>query len=544
MNPRAIGVGSGLALVAIAIAILLFRAVDPPVNVERAALRPDDASSPATPTLNPVATDPAAFEHEEVLRSAIPPSDWKSIAERPSVVIRVVDESGTPVPDSPVAWGRSTSLGLPPYRASTDPRGEIELDASELDALFEDHVEERLVVASLEAVGDAYRIERSRVQAEAEGIQFRVPMLAYVVVECVEGGNPLVDRVDVTLEARVPGESLFETFRPVREAPGRSVFLRIPVGRELVARANFLGRTLESSRDPPWISVSGSNPPIRIDFPPLARISFRAFASTGALLRHERLQLRCEADLPIGQREFVDLDAEGRGQIGWPLDREPGTEPALTLTHSAPGETRARIEVPLSGRLVRGVVELGDLRLLEVPVSWAGSVRGRDGAPIRGATVVVLDSRLARIEDSITDESGRFALRTESESEGLRIEVRAEGFLPSVRTLEREQRNLLVELARPGKIVGRLAEKERQAAPFTILGQIEPLDDPGGARTWRYLAIEVERDGTFVVADLPTGRVSLHLQRTQGSKFVEIRDLAVREDEVTIDPRLQNIEVP
>jgi hypothetical protein len=548
MDRRAYGAWVGLIAIGVSFAVALFGASDDaPVAVRPTPPAIEAGSARQRPVI--IESEAQPIERIEVVATERELESTTAPGERPSVRIRVVDSSGIPVEDSSIAWGRAREGLLPPYRSSTDANGIVMLDASELDALFGDEPEPRLAVTSLEAIGETYRVEKSRADAEATGIDLTIPAAARVVVEVLEGGAAFLGDAVVHLEGSVPG---VDGHGPIGSRPallGRAEFSRVGVGLHVRARASLHGISARSEDDPSRITAPGTITSLRIVVPLLARLSFRILDPEGAPLRDAMIGVEREgAPERLGSPTMIRLDGDGRGTIAWPIEESPSSAPRLRFSGSTPGGPATASIAPFSP-LRPGAIELGDVSLATIPLAVDGRVLTRNGEPLADASVTALsESPFRGIElRTRTNAGGEFELRLPRELGTFRLRVDAPGFLGEILEVAHGTRGVDVVLRRLGSISGslRFTGASRAAPPEVVIEVLRRVeDDAHQFLVDRSASHRIGAHGEFEITNLHPGRVRILFSKVESDESVIVDDVNVELETTSLDPRLRDVELP
>jgi RNA polymerase sigma-70 factor (ECF subfamily) len=259
----------------------------------------------------------------------------------------------------------------------------------------------------------------------------------------------------------------------------------------------------------------------------------------------------------LGASDGSRTDAEGRFRFNPWRYRAPGLSGALKIefTVRALGDARASIERELP--LPVGPVDLGDLRLIAIPIIAAGVVRDAEGQPVPLAPVSaeLYTQRAGTYEEMlsvVTDESGAFTLRAATERKRLAICTFLDG-----------RQAALVTGLTPGSAEA-LALELRLPPRSGIAGTVL-LDEGLSASSLRVHAIgadgyrrhcELRRKDLSFELPLPAGRYRLLVDASgrelwkhqesierNGIVLFEVDELVVEERGLTRDPRLQAIDL-
>jgi hypothetical protein len=238
--------------------------------------------------------------------------------------------------------------------------------------------------------------------------------------------------------------------------------------------------------------------------------------------------------------ERLPTDAEGRVRMPL-LDRwYAGSTLVLGLTH----ETGLAAEVDLSREFPPGEADLGDVAMKVPPVLVAGRLVDVDGKPVSYAQVKV--ETHAGNDPSATQwwpilwansgEDGSFSFAEGTTASDLRLAVSSQDFIdPEPLPFARGARDLMIVLERGGALAGSILAPEG-LSPTTFelrCGSQESWDNSGA----------IEADGTFVLRGLAPDSVDVSVCLVPGqARLKDIHGVAVVDGETTRDPRLQGID--
>ncbi len=473
--------------------------------------------------------------------------------------VRVVDGSGAPVSDVPVALR---------YR-DEDEVGDALVVATGSDG-----------VAELRHLQDEF--EGGRI--EGEGVSVALALLSIEPIEVPLAPGPLpagilelvlppTGRLEVRLEDSRGGlvreKSLVE-LEIVPDAPpdadaewerrylrrshddrvlrrvgsaGRVLVERIGLGLELDVRVRPLERLSPAATRGLGPTRAGELAVLRVTgLTSLSRLTGRLVRSDGSPFAGAEvstsLSVTPEEGGERGRSPALETDAEGRFALeldgDWPTS---GRFDFMLGTTTSDGQ-RWWWTNEWQAELVPGENDLGDLVLEALPLVAAGRVTDEAGRPI--AAVVELSLPGAEEGWKVSDRTtadGAFSLQARVDAPEVEVSFDAAGYAARSVTLPTGATDVVVALALGGGIEGQLlVADERAYESLSVAVRSADTEERSEASTFE--------GGRFALSDLPPGLYELLVEvHAEPESTVRIPDVRVLPGEVMRDPRLQPLDL-
>lgn len=282
----------------------------------------------------------------------------------------------------------------------------------------------------------------------------------------------------------------------------------------------------------------------------------RALDAEGKPLAGTLLQVRLggpdeDQRFQLGQARRSDAEGRFRFEIetGEWLKERPFM---VQLVHvGEDGADLAAAERPLPP-LVQGTNELGDFRLVELPVFATGRVVDGEGQPVGGARVQAMvrgvepggsEPYLQPLDRSpaLTDSLGRFTLRAAARHRELELVAKKAHLESHPIRATLGTRDLQIELVAGGDIAGRLqVDPALPASRFYVFAEPElPSGTDGETQPMR-----PDADGRFLLRGLKPGAYRVFVRDDQGwNEVASVSGVLVKAGERTNDVRLDPIDL-
>lgn len=488
----------------------------------------------------------------EVDRS--PPSElW--LDEDWTLVVQVVDESGAPRADVPVALnvqGQSAFRDDVLKATTRGAQGEAELAHAGL--VFAQ------TTGSAHAAQIAWPLDPpSEVDLDADTQPIRratlvLPPTGEVEVTIQHGdGTPWLDALPVSLEVsrlRTAATILGARRTRLESRDGRVLFRNVCLSSWVTARASIPPLSL--------VSVDGAGPTVagqrvalllredpRKDRPWLHG---RLLDESGRPLGERTLQLMLAWGEPRSMKYSSDARSASNGEFRTWLYRDPDGAAQLDLgVLDANGLLTEAVSAELNGPLGTSVTELGDLVMRRLPVLYAGRVERADGTPVARATITLSTTKPVwsgfppQMLRSVTDASGRFEMRGLVHCESMVVVARHPGFADAFVEAPPGATNLALVLERDASIEGSV-----QPSALSFGRGLYVCDRQSESIPGRYARSTADPDphtGSFAFQGLSTGKHDISLWATNWiGDAVTLAEIVLGAGEVNRDPRLQQID--
>ncbi|MCC6407475.1 MAG: hypothetical protein IT453_09925, partial [Planctomycetes bacterium] len=479
------------------------------------------------------------------------------------VAVLVVDGAGQPVGGVPVAlrasfWGNAQDR----LRARTASDGVAWL--RHVDSVLGQGAAQEwsvgLAIAAVKPIGAA--IDPTKLPTEP--VRLVLPATGSCEVRLLdERGELAADSFDVTLSAQLLGADEEQRRRTDRGAAtltdvrgGVALFPFVELGVELVAAARRPGNWAlqqERGRGP---TRAGEKAELALRLGrDVVTFAGRALDLAGAPLADRELALRIRVSggntwvQPLGS---VQSDAAGRFRLDTQVHGDATQSLTLFVESRDPRSgAAARCSLPLTSPVPKGVLELGDIVLTELPVLLAGTVVDEAGLAVAGASVSGGSHRTSDESPSFdgeegwwanarTDEQGRFELRGKADGDDFQVTAQLGERRSLPMNARRGDGELVVRLLATGAIVGRVVRDGAGGVDALVVSAqfADPTLEIDGAMA------DVAADGSFAVRRLLPGNYSISLRdQTSWNDMTSIPDIVVRAGEVTRDPRLDPIDL-
>ncbi len=499
---------------------------------------------------------------------------------RRSLSVQVRDSEGQPASGVPV------SLGISGRHWGIGGRGYEVITAGDHGIATFHGVEELLAFGvpglgwplrtHLESKARSPSVELDPEHLPDEPVVLTLPPSGRVVCNLVdEEGNPHHGVVLVRLQGK---SSLHFHFDEETVVAGPSVSWQVDPGLQLTASA----RLLDAPRDSrgPEIELTGperAGELVTVTIPvrgPAPRLTGILADEEGSPLAAQELEFRLYAQK--GERRRItnrvpsETDAEGRFELSL-LSKTVAEDLVELEVHLAgtPGLAPRVGTIPLPQELVEGTTTVGIVNLPAPSRRIVGRVMGADGAGIPSARILIsehtppsdsggagglrglgyigMDYRPLGDHVARTDAEGRFEVSLPGEDGRYTLQASKPGFEPSLQVpVEAGGDDLEIRLERGGAIVGSvLLPDPVDAFRFSIAlvdenERSREIVDPGyGCESGA-----PDLGGHFRIRRVPAGRHTLRITLAYVDELLlEVRDVEVIPGEVTVDPRLQAIDL-
>ncbi|MBK9386381.1 MAG: carboxypeptidase regulatory-like domain-containing protein [Planctomycetes bacterium] len=449
-------------------------------------------------------------------------SDAAPPATARELVVRVVDAAGEALEGAQVFFQRRPPNGEGGYATRTsDARGEVRYQIRpEWNAPGSEPLESVLHVEL--PVGA--RIERI-VDLETlppEPIELRLEDGGQLELEIVDAlgertALPCEIQFDYVAEAGNPKRPAFAVHSFHARTQSERGLWKSPLVT-FDRRWRLAIEPLDGSHAQSYVEVAGPTPAQRM-------VAVRA--TLGAAKPMLRARMLDPQGTPLADQEWAgafetrgnsenlpDARSNAAGELRWPLPPTAMrvTSAALWLWSPAQ-EPRWLARVALPVPLAAGPIELGELRIDEIPLGAQGIVVDPAGAPVRGARVL-MQGRPAndatpypvRERYVTTDAEGRFAVHVSEFLPRFSLTTYAAGFPPA--KLENQERaspeslDLRIALRASGSINGNVLlddARERSHWRVDLLDETTGSDEQGwlGARTFEFFHLTAGRSYTL-----------------------------------------------
>ena len=224
----------------------------------------------------------------------------------------------------------------------------------------------------------------------------RLPPAGEVVVQIVgdHGAARQCTLTAIPADERLPGFSAFRGLTAAVE-DGQALFRHVPLGQRFRATLDLEGADGSASGDGDGPRSPGERRTLVVDLGDGVSFTGRLLRPDGAAADGRSWRYRLRSLSGSSHGGGLRLDPEGRFLIRLGPEQQ-GWELAALEIEAAPGwqrpaaaAERSSARAPLAGRYGPGEHQLGDLRLVPVPLLVAGRVVDPGGEPVAGAVLTV-----------------------------------------------------------------------------------------------------------------------------------------------------------
>ncbi len=252
-----------------------------------------------------------------------------------------------------------------------------------------------------------------------------------------------------------------------------------------------------------------------------------------------------------------ETDAKGRFEVVLDHSRSNLLDRRLVVNASQrvgrSGQNRKLYDEALPATLPEGPLDVGDLVLSDFPVLAAGRVVDREGRPIVGAVlgaIAVEGTHRSHVQEvSLTDDDGRFELRSEVSRPNVLVVPKADGIVlvSGADPVAVGSDQVEIVAVHGGTLSGKLLlPPDSKGEDFDVMVSGAPV----AGIAWRYSRPQTERmarmwdDGRFEVTSLLNGTADV-VVKFSGTDVVlaSVAGVRVREGAETDDERLAAIDL-
>lgn len=375
--------------------------------------------------------------------------------------------------------------------------------------------------------------------------------VAIVSVKKWGGGEPPSFTVPVIPEGEVKkGKALFPFV-------GLGLYLKFRISR-LSSPVYWMGRNLPPAAEGPGPAFPGQTVTFQVDLKEKPVLSGRVLLPSGKPAARKRLVFRLKdregKDLQFGPPYFLRTDGEGRFRLELKTEEPRERKSVLTVYLSSEGSAPPmEAELDLSPPIPSGETSLGDIRLSPLPLLASGRVVDPDWKPVPKATItsfVKIPSpgaggipRYHQVTPFpvLADEEGRFHVFGKTSSKVLFLQPWKMDWLDSPKKpVPAGSTNNILVLRRGGTVTAAFL-----VDPGVPLKRLELIltSRNGKGREIPMIPSKIEGNRVTWTGIFPgKGTLSVALPG-QTKPFLVIRDIPVREGEVTRDPRLEGVDL-
>jgi len=323
---------------------------------------------------------------------------------------------------------------------------------------------------------------------------------------------------------------------------GRLLFERIGLGLELEVTVVVLKDGARWKATGAGPVVEGERFVLEVVAPEQPRLTGRIVGLDGEPFAGKKLQftLRDESDEQLQGTGLV-TDEEGRftAELVEGIETETRVQP--TLLSYVFGSCTARADLSRPILVGPGVNELGELRLRPLRGKIGGFCVDEAGEPVEGVEVSAPHIFARNTSADRTGPAGRFDLGGPFPDE-LELEIESERLIPREAAIVRVgEREIEVVLVPGGEFRGNVVPREgvRWNEVFVTVWE-SSLENPSGTDYSRWLQID-EEDGSFHAEGLDSGNYTCVVHHG-GERLLEVKDVIVNRSQLTVDPRLHDID--
>ncbi|MBM3990456.1 MAG: hypothetical protein FJ298_05535 [Planctomycetes bacterium] len=486
-----------------------------------------------------------------------------------ALAVHVVDRAGQPAAGVTVGVVGDLSMrGYAQVRAQTDERGLARFP----------HAYHRLGDAVETSVRLAVVLEELTLEPVGQIFDARHPPVEPIELVLSDGGEcevRVVDRdgelvrepLDVQLTTVGDDEIDISDFQPWwgnevvrREAVtgGSALFRAIAPDIAMIATASRPDGLAHFSARVPRIRRALERVSVEIVLDGSPRVVGRALREDGTPLASSSLGVRylwTDADGATrahGLEVKPHTDELGRFELELsPSDWGNGEDESRfeLVQVDARGDAVASAPVTLPARLTPGVLDVGDVRLLALPLLASGVTLDAQRRPLGGVRVSVYapapDGDNENVErevstaHALSDAAGRFCLRLSERLHGVRIEAGKDELRSERVAIERGASDVELVLSPGGQIAGRVEWNGLGTlVRLFIRARMDGSGEGESAVPW----VPVLADGRFFVRGMRPGRYAIDVRTLESAEpLASVEGVDVRGGETTRDPRLDPI---
>ncbi len=393
-----------------------------------------------------------------------------------------------------------------------------------------------------------------------------------VEVELLRDGKRLRSKALVRLMELLPKDDGTKAQHMLRASPvtaGFVVFKDVPLGLEMAAIVEWDDGRFHSDLSTPPRTAANSNLRLRVDLAPTPRLTLRIVDQEGkprpglpinAILFGadavtSNLDPNSDARVVYAE-EKLRADGDARIRIAYPIPEIARPEYFLTLYERIEGIDQGVVKLRVTPSVTPGEHDLGDVALALTEPFASGTVRFADGEPAAKASIeVCVDAWATANDPSPTREwtlhaadDGTFQISALDVPRNFRLFASHDEAPPSpIVECKGPALSLDLRLGASGSIVGSLALPKELADGATLYvhqpWKPDSMDSlalqRGMAGSGRHL--DLHEPGPFFVPGLKPGAYDVKLGVKGAGTVATVQNVEVHADEVTRDPRLQEL---
>ena len=241
----------------------------------------------------------------------------------------------------------------------------------------------------------------------------------------------------------------------------------------------------------------------------------------------------------------IRTNDDGRFELQFVGDalQKPADSRSLVLAQHRPNLPSLHYSLELPATLPRGELDLGSLKLQQMPLAVGGRVLDENGKGI-GGTMIRLEYKVTMTEhdysywtsvqggQNFSDAEGNYRVYASVAEQELRIRAEATGFKEATVPVQKGQENVVIQMQRGARLEGKIwLDSTVQAHQFEFRAEVSAPDNPHSTRyhECQLTAIPGEPEAySYSVQDLADGTATLVLLGPDNQSILRHPDVALQ----------------